>query len=71
MGKDVSTRGLFSVSFNTANLPRLQAKALSTGLLGLLLLPLLNAKAARPDASPHLTFTGSAVRFLPVLNQLI
>jgi hypothetical protein len=67
-GKRCEHPRTFSVSFNTANLPRLQAKALSTGLLGLLLLPLLNAKAARPDASPHLTFTGSAVRFLPFLN---
>jgi len=41
----------------------LQVNALSTGLLGLLLLPLLHATAARPDASPHLTFTGSAAMF--------
>ncbi|KAJ7817708.1 hypothetical protein B0H14DRAFT_2841929, partial [Mycena olivaceomarginata] len=39
---------------------RLQVNALSTGLLGLLLLPLLHATASRPDASPHLTLTGSA-----------
>ncbi|KAJ7327586.1 hypothetical protein DFH08DRAFT_884806 [Mycena albidolilacea] len=38
----------------------LQVNALSTGLLGLLLLPLLHATASRPDASPHLTLTGSA-----------
>ncbi|KAJ7192859.1 hypothetical protein B0H12DRAFT_1171513, partial [Mycena haematopus] len=41
----------------------LQVNALSTGLLGVLLLPLLSATAARPDASPHLTFTGSAAMF--------
>jgi len=41
----------------------LQVNALSTGLLGLLLLPLLHVTAARPDASPHLTITGSAAMF--------
>ncbi|KAF7371273.1 ATP-dependent DNA helicase PIF1 [Mycena sanguinolenta] len=40
----------------------LQVNALSQGLLGILLLPLLHATATRPDASPHLTFTGSAGR---------
>ncbi|KAJ6472051.1 putative short-chain dehydrogenase [Mycena sanguinolenta] len=41
----------------------LQVNALSQGLLGVLLLPSLCATAARPDASPHLTFTGSAAMF--------
>ncbi|KAJ6517876.1 hypothetical protein C8R47DRAFT_97 [Mycena vitilis] len=41
----------------------LQVNALSTGLLALLLLPLLKSTAAQPDASPHLTITGSASMF--------
>ncbi|KAJ6552811.1 hypothetical protein B0H19DRAFT_949456 [Mycena capillaripes] len=47
----------------------LQVNALSTGLLGLLLLPVLKSTAARPDASPHLTFTGSATMFFATFPE--
>ncbi|KAF7345670.1 hypothetical protein MVEN_01586700 [Mycena venus] len=47
----------------------LQVNALSTGLLGLLLLPLLHTTAARPDASPHLTLTGSAAMFFSTFAE--
>ncbi|KAJ7115637.1 hypothetical protein C8R43DRAFT_1038667 [Mycena crocata] len=46
-----------------------QVNALSTGLLALLLLPLLNATSSRPDASPHLTITGSAGMFFSTFAE--
>ncbi|KAJ7463362.1 hypothetical protein FB451DRAFT_1139730 [Mycena latifolia] len=47
----------------------LQVNALSTGLLALLLLPLLETTARPPDASPHLTITGSAGMFFTTFAE--
>ncbi|KAJ7058028.1 hypothetical protein C8F01DRAFT_1149228 [Mycena amicta] len=54
----------------------LQVNVLTTGLLGVLLLPLLNKTATLPSAlpdstqiAPHLTITGSSAQFVAVFHE--